>query len=105
MKRFEALMMGLATGAPLLMALTSTPRSLDPVVVNASMEHVRLENSRVRVIEGLLEPGDKEELHSHPAFVTYVLGGGRIRNHFADGKVIEADLATGDVLFREPQTH
>lgn len=83
----------------------SAPPSLDPVVVNAGMEHVRLENARVRVIEGALQPGDQEKMHSHPAFVTYVISGAKIRNHFADGKVVEADLETGAVLEREPQTH
>jgi quercetin dioxygenase-like cupin family protein len=77
----------------------------DPVVVNATMEHVRLENSHVRAIEGVLQPGDKEEMHSHPAFVTYVVAGSTIRNHFEDGKVVEAELETGDVLWRDPQTH
>jgi quercetin dioxygenase-like cupin family protein len=69
------------------------------------MEHARLENDRVRVIEGTLRPGDKESMHAHPAFVTYVIEGSRIRNHFADGRVVEADLKTGDVLWRDPQTH
>jgi quercetin dioxygenase-like cupin family protein len=66
---------------------------------------VRLENASVRVIEGVLEPGDREQMHVHPAFVTYVIEGARIRNHFADGKVVEADLRAGDVLWRDPQTH
>ena len=79
--------------------------SMDPAVVNATMEHVTLENDRVRAIEGILHPGDKEQMHSHPAFVTYVIAGGKIRNHFADGKVVEAELKTGDVLWRDPQTH
>ena len=85
--------------------LRSGARSLDPAVVNAPMEHVRLENSRVRVIEGVIPPGEKERMHSHPAFVTYVVSGSRIRNHFADGTVVEAELETGAVLEREPQTH
>ena len=79
--------------------------SMDPAVVNATMEHVTLENDRVRAIEGILHPGDREQLHSHPAFVTYVIAGGKIRNHFSDGKVVEAELKTGDVLWRDPQTH
>lgn len=79
--------------------------SMDTAVVNAAMEHVRLENSRVRAIEGVLQPGDKEQIHSHPAFVTYVIAGGTIRNNFADGKVVEAELKTGEVLWRDPQTH
>ena len=80
-------------------------QSLDPAVVNAGMEHVRFENSQVRAIEGVLKPGDKEQMHSHPAFIVYIVAGSKIRNNFADGKVVEAELKTGDVLFREPQTH
>lgn len=99
------LWMEVAVCAPMLAAVASGAPSLDPAVVNAGMEQVRLENARVRVIEGVLEPGDRERMHSHPAFVTYVIEGGRIRNNFADGKVVEAELTTGDVLFREPQTH
>jgi quercetin dioxygenase-like cupin family protein len=95
----------LAACAPLLLAAAAAAPSLDPLVVNAELEHARLDNSHVRVIEGVLQPGDKEQMHSHPAFVTYVIAGGKIRNHFADGKVVDAELKTGDVLYREPQTH
>jgi beta-alanine degradation protein BauB len=95
----------LAACAPLLLAASAAAPSLDPLVVNAELEHARLDNSHVRVIEGVLQPGDKEKMHSHPAFVTYVIAGGKIRNHFADGTVVDAELKTGDVLYREPQTH
>jgi len=104
MNRCEMLLIGVTALAPPLLAGTNA-LSLDPAVVNAGMEHVQLENSHVRVIEGVLQPGDKEKMHSHPAFVTYVISGGKIRNHFADGKVVEAELKTGNVLYREPQTH
>jgi quercetin dioxygenase-like cupin family protein len=104
MNKLETPMMGLAAGGAVL-AGTNVAQSLDPAVVNATMEHVRLENSHVRAIEGVLQPGDKEQMHSHPAFVVYVIAGGKIRNNFADGKVAEAELKTGDVLYREAQTH
>lgn len=104
MNGFDLLMM-IAAAGPLVLAGTGEGQSLDPAVVNAKIEHVKLENADVRVIEGVLEPGDKEQIHSHPAFVTYVIAGARIRNHFADGKVVEAELKTGEVLWREPQTH
>ena len=94
-----------AVCGPMLAVVTAATPSLDPVVVNAGLEHVRLENASVRVIEGVLKPGDREKMHSHPAFVTYVVEGGRIRNHFADGKVVEVELETGAVLWRDPQTH
>ena len=106
MNTFMVLLIAAAVGGQAYGAGSETSAaSLDPAVVNASMEHVKLENNQVRVIEGVLQPGDKEQMHSHPAFVTYVIAGGKIRNHFADGRTVEAELKTGDALYREPQTH
>ena len=105
MNRLETLVARLAASGTVLSAGTSVPPSQDPAVVNAEMEHVRFENSQVRAIEGVIPPGAKEQMHSHPAFIVYLIAGGKIRNSFADGKVVEAELKTGDVLYREPQTH
>ena len=77
----------------------------DAAVVNARTVHARLENDQVRVLESRLRPGQKEKMHSHPSCVIYVVAGGRIRNHMADGKTTEATLKTGDVIYREPVTH
>ena len=77
----------------------------DPAVVNSKTIKVKFENDRVRVLEATLPPGVKEQVHSHPAYVIYVLEGGRSRNYASDGKVTEIELKTGEVLFREPLTH
>ncbi len=77
----------------------------DPAVVNAKTIKVKFENERVRVMEANLPPGVKEQVHSHPAYVIYVLEGGKYRNYASDGKTNEGELKTGDVLFREPLTH
>src|SRR6266513_4058543 len=77
----------------------------DPLVVNSKSIALKLENARVRVLEATLEPGVKEKMHSHPAYVIYVIAGGKVRNHSADGTVTETDLRTGDVIYREPLTH
>ena len=77
----------------------------DPAVVNSKTIKVKFENDRVRVMEATLPPGVKEAVHSHPAYVIYVLEGGRSRNYASDGKVTEIELKTGEVLFREPMTH
>ena len=77
----------------------------DPAVVNSKTIKVKFENDRVRVLEATLPPGVKEQVHSHPAYVIYVLEGGRYRNYASDGKVTEGELKTGEVLFREPLTH
>ena len=86
-------------------ACVAAARGQDPAVVNAKTIKVRFENDRVRVLEANLPPGVKEQVHSHPAYVIYVLEGGRYRNYASDGKVTEGELKAGEVLFREPLTH
>ena len=83
-----------------------TPASAqDPAVVNSKTIKVKFENDRVRVLEANLPPGVKEQVHSHPAYVIYVLEGGRYRNYAADGKTTEGEFKTGDVIYRDPITH
>jgi len=77
----------------------------DPAVVNSKTIKVKFENDRVRVLEAELPPGTKEQVHSHPAYVIYVLAGGKYRNYAADGKTTEGEFKTGEVLYREPLTH
>ena len=77
----------------------------DAAKVNAKYINVKVDNARVRVFESTLKPGDKEALHSHPASIVYVIEGGKVRNHAADGTVAEGELKTGDVQYREPTTH
>jgi quercetin dioxygenase-like cupin family protein len=76
----------------------------DPAVVNKTVK-VKFENEKVRVLEAELPPGVKEAVHSHPAYVIYVMAGGKVRNYTSDGKTTETELKTGDVLYREPLTH
>lgn len=87
---------------PILIARVSAQ---DPAVVNSKTIRVRFENDRVRVLEATLPPGVKEQVHSHPAYVIYVLEGGRYRNYASDGKTTEGELKAGEVLYRDPLTH
>ena len=88
-----------------LIAWTTAASAQDPAVVQSRTVKVKFENEKVRVLEAELPPGVKEAMHSHPAYVIYVLAGGKIRNYAADGKTTETELKTGDVLYREPLTH
>jgi quercetin dioxygenase-like cupin family protein len=74
-------------------------------VVNPKTVKVKFENEKVRVLEAELPPGTKEAVHSHPAYVIYVLTGGKVRNYAADGKTTESEIKTGEVLYRDPLTH
>ena len=83
----------------------SVTREQDPLTVNAKTIVLKLENPRVRVLEATLKPGDKEQTHSHPAYVIYVVAGGKFRNHAQDGTVTDGEFKTGDVIYRESVTH
>ncbi|MGE5232760.1 MAG: cupin domain-containing protein [Acidobacteriota bacterium] len=104
MKRIELVLAGVTLAMPLLIG-SGSARAQDPVVVNSSTVHVKLENRHVRVLEATLQPGQKEQMHSHPATILYVISGGKVRNHTADGKTTEGVLHAGDVSYREPTTH
>jgi quercetin dioxygenase-like cupin family protein len=77
----------------------------DPLVINSKTIGLKFENSRVRVLEATLKPGDKEKMHSHPAYVIYVIEGGKARNHATDGTATDFEFKTGDVIYRDPLTH
>ena len=77
----------------------------DPAVVNAKTITVKFENDRVRVMEATIPPGVKEAVHSHPAYIIYVLQGGKFRNYASDGKVTEGEFKDGDVIYRDPIAH
>ncbi len=83
----------------------SVTRTQDPVIVNSKTIALKLENPRVRVLEATLKPGDKEQTHSHPAYIIYVIGGGKFRNHATDGTVSDGEFKTGDVIYRDAVTH
>lgn len=77
----------------------------DPTKVAPQAYKVLLENDRVRVIDYQSKPGDKEPMHSHPAFVVYFSAGGKFKYTFPDGKTKDSEVKAGDVLWRDPQTH
>lgn len=105
MNRTKSLLLGAAASGLLMLAGFGDVLAQDPAVVNAKTVRVKLDNSRVRVFEALLKPDEREQLHSHPAYVVHVIAGGRIRSHGTDGKTTEYELVTGDTLYRDPITH
>jgi quercetin dioxygenase-like cupin family protein len=103
--RVGRLLWGIAAAAlSLTIAGSRVAAAQDPAVVNANTIKVKLENPRARVLEATLPPGAKEQPHSHPAYVIYVIEGGKVRNHAADGKTAELEFKAGDVMYRDPIT-
>ena len=77
----------------------------DPVKVDPKYVKVLLENDRVRVLEFLLKPGEKEAVHSHPSCVVYFLSSFKTRFIYPAGDTTLVDRKAGEVFWREPVTH
>ncbi len=105
MKATRALLYCLPAAALLALSGATRAPAQDPAVVNAHTVRVKFENDKVRVMEAVLKPGDKENPHSHPAYVVYIIDGGRFRNHRPDGRASEFDVTAGATIYAEPTTH
>jgi quercetin dioxygenase-like cupin family protein len=88
-----------------LAAAAGATLAQDPAVVNAKILKVTLDNPHARVMEATLRPGDKEQMHSHPSYIVYVIEGGKVRNHGADGTTSESTFTPGQTIYRDPVTH
>lgn len=81
-------------------------RAQDAPAANPKTIHVTLDNEHVRVFEATLPPGWKENMHSHPTSIVYVIVGGTVVNHLPDGTVSDpVTLSAGTTLYRDPVTH
>jgi quercetin dioxygenase-like cupin family protein len=91
--------------ALLVLVVSAAAAAQDAAAVNPKTIKVKVDNDRVRVFEATLAPGDKEQMHSHPASIVYVIAGGTVRSHAPDGKTNDHTYATGESVYREPLTH
>jgi quinol monooxygenase YgiN/quercetin dioxygenase-like cupin family protein len=88
-----------------LVRVTSAALAQDPLPLYPENYKVIVENERVRVLDFRLRKGAKEESHSHPAHVVYVVAPFRIRFTFPDGHSTVRVAKAGEVLYSEAVTH
>lgn len=88
-----------------MLLLAATAMAQDPVPTYPDNYKVLAENDRVRVLDFKLRKGAKENFHSHPAAVTYVLAPFKIRFTFPDGTTRIREAKAGDVFFGEALVH
>ncbi len=91
--------------AGVMLVSTSALRAQDAAVVNPKTIHVTLDNEHVRFFEATIPPGWKENRHSHPTSIVYIIEGGKVLNHAADGKTSETTYTAGMTAYRDPLTH
>src|SRR5919199_4739280 len=71
----------------------------DPVEVAPDIYQVALENDRVRVLSINQKPGQTSPEHWHPAFVLYIVNGGRVKFSYPDGESEELDVQAGQAIW------
>ena len=96
----EAIVIELKTGAP-----PSTPVTLDPVKLDPKYHIVALENSRVRALRTILEPGIKSPLHEHPHYVVVYLTELHTTMELGDGRVVDNPRKPGETAWRDYMKH
>jgi quercetin dioxygenase-like cupin family protein len=81
------------------------PTAGDAVIVAPHVYKVVLENDRVRVLDVRGKPGDKTEMHSHPAVVAIAVTDGKVRFTSPDGQTMEAELKAGETMYFDAVEH
>ena len=79
--------------------------SFDPVVLDPDKFEVRLENSRVRVLEARIAPGQGHGMHWHPEHLIYTLSPYRVQDTFTDGSTKTMERSAGELLWGDELTH
>ena len=99
------MLLGVLFATVALFFVAGTALAQDPVKASPNNYEVLLENDRVRVLEFRAKPGEKEPMHSHPAYVRYALSGGKTKFSYPDGKTGEREIKPGTASWSEAVTH
>ena len=99
----EAVVVELKPNAP---SSSAEPKvTLDPVTIDPKYHIVALENSRVRALRTILEPGIKSPLHEHPHYVVVYLTELHTTMTLGDGRVVDNPRRPGEVAWRDFMKH
>jgi beta-alanine degradation protein BauB len=107
--RTRLTVIAIALSAPLTLGaqptVTQASRSRDAVAVDPAHHQVLFENEHVRVIRGMVNPGDRSPMHTHPATLIVSLGTSRSRATMGDGTTGIFDFTPGQVLWMDGAEH
>jgi quercetin dioxygenase-like cupin family protein len=77
----------------------------DAAKVAPHLYKVLFENERVRLLEVIMQPGDRSEMHSHPDNLIYLLSGGKVTFTAPSGEIAELELADDASMWMEATDH
>jgi quercetin dioxygenase-like cupin family protein len=83
MKKNVSLVVG---GAFILFLFTFNAMAQEWKNVNPKMNHILADTTFLRATEVTLEPGEKSDMHTHPAHFFFALTSGKLMIHYQDGK-------------------
>src|SRR5512133_3779241 len=73
------------------------------VYAQSSINKVLADTTFLRAVEVTLAPGQKTDMHSHPAHFYYALTDGKLVVHYKDGKDETYDLKPGSAMASGPE--
>ena len=77
----------------------------DALAVAPHAYKVVIENDRVRVLESRMAPGERTEMHTHPALVAVAIQGGNYRFTLGSGETMEVDVPEGVPMYFDAVEH
>ena len=83
------------------LAMARQPAPIDAVTASPDRFKVLLENQHVRVVEYVLLPGERDQWHTHPPKVSYVVSGGTLRITTDDGQSFLSDEKIGSATWMD----
>lgn len=98
-KMFSSVVVAAFIATPALTHSQQT-QQIDPVIVSPDMYKVLLENDHVRVVDYVIEPGQRDQWHTHPPKASYVVSGGTFRITLADSTSFLSPDTTGTASWR-----
>jgi quercetin dioxygenase-like cupin family protein len=105
MKNLPHLIMSLLLTTLILVFVAKTATAQDVLKVAPEQFKVLLENDKVRVLEFRMKPGDKQEMHTHPATVHIELTPTKVKITNPNGKAVEIEGKQGEVIWIGPVKH
>ena len=81
------------------------PNPNDAVAVAPHLHKVVIDNEKVRVLDVVVPPGSRAEMHNHPANVIVTIDGGVLYMTFPDGTSKEVTLESGAVSYSPGSEH
>lgn len=77
----------------------------DAVSIAPHVYKVISENDKVRVLDTHMNPGEKTEMHSHPAVVAISLTNDKVKFTLPGGQSMEAELEPGQTMYLDATDH